>query len=62
MDRVYPQRVGEVYSLHHNKSQRWYWLSDQTTEEVFVTIMYDSVAGSHARCEFPLRTLLKHVN
>lgn len=49
-DRVYPPRVGEVYYLRHNDAQRWYWISDQTPEELILTIMYDSAAGPHARC------------
>jgi hypothetical protein len=54
-DRVYTQRVGEVYYTLFNKNPEWHWLSNQTREEVFITIIYDSKARDHTRCWSPLR-------
>jgi hypothetical protein len=51
-DRIIPDRVGEVYYLTYNPNHRWYWLEKQTPLEPFVFVMYDTKAGSHARCKF----------
>jgi len=48
-DRILPDRVGEVYYLRHNKQQRWCWLEKQTSSELFVFVMYDTMAGNQAR-------------
>lgn len=50
-DRVYPNRVGEVYHLQYDGDQRWYWLSDQNPDEPFVMLMYDTASGTQARCK-----------
>ena len=57
-DRILPDRVGEVYYLRHNKRQRWCWLEKQTSSEVFVFVMYDTMGGDQARREsaLPLQT------
>jgi hypothetical protein len=51
-DRIIPNAVGEVYYLTHNPKHRWYWLEKQTPSEPFAFVMYDTKAGSHARCKF----------
>lgn len=50
-DRVFPQYVGEVYSVFYNERQEWYWTSRQNLDELYISIMYDSTAGAHARCK-----------
>lgn len=45
-DRVLPDRAGEVYYLHYNPEQQWYWLENQTNAEPFIFLMYDTT-----RCE-----------
>ncbi|CZT07624.1 uncharacterized protein RAG0_13014 [Rhynchosporium agropyri] len=37
-----PQYAGEYYSLRYNEAQRWYWLSNQTAEELLLFLSYDS--------------------
>jgi hypothetical protein len=51
-DRIIPDKVGEVYYLTHNPKHKWYWLEKQTMSEPFAFVMYDTKAGSHARCKF----------
>jgi hypothetical protein len=51
-DRIIPDRVGEVYYLTYNPSHKWFWLEKQTPSEPFAFVMYDTKAGSHARCKF----------
>ncbi|KAF1983922.1 hypothetical protein K402DRAFT_294859, partial [Aulographum hederae CBS 113979] len=41
-DRVSREYVGEVYYLHHDPEQKWYWFSRQRPEEVLMFINYDS--------------------
>ncbi|RDW56346.1 hypothetical protein BP5796_13251 [Coleophoma crateriformis] len=48
-DRIIPDRVGEVYYLKYNKNHKWYWLSKQNPDELFVFVMYDTVSGDNAR-------------
>lgn len=50
-DRIIPDKVGEVYYLTHNPKHKWHWLEKQTTSEPFAFVMYDTKAGSHARCK-----------
>jgi hypothetical protein len=35
-------RVGEVYNVKYNPNQRWYWIGDQTEDEVSVFVSWDS--------------------
>lgn len=57
-DQVFPDRVGEIYHLTHNPSQRWYWAPDMTPEEVFLIKGWDSLDDGRARftphAAFPL--------
>lgn len=50
-DRITSQHVGEVYYIAHNARQRWFWLSDQTTDEVILFNSYDSARGIGPACE-----------
>ncbi len=50
-DRIIPALVGEVYYLTHNPKHEWFWLEKQTPLEPFAFVMYDTKAGSHARCK-----------
>ena len=51
-DRIIPNAVGEVYYLTYNPNHRWFWLEKQTPSEPLAFVMYDTKAGSHARCKF----------
>ena len=53
-DRVLPDRVGEVYYLHHNAHQKWYWINQQREDECWVMLMYDTKAGKQAKCKWAL--------
>jgi hypothetical protein len=53
-DRVFPDRVGEVYYLKYSKKHRWFWLEGQKQSEPFVFIMYDTMVGDQAKCKIPL--------
>ncbi|KAJ6043170.1 uncharacterized protein N7446_001366 [Penicillium canescens] len=49
--------VAEVYNVHHNPSQNWYYLSDQTESEAIVFSGYDSQNSEKskvAHCAFSL--------
>jgi hypothetical protein len=41
-DILDPDRVSEEFMLHHNPEQKWYYLEDQTAEEVWVMHQADS--------------------
>jgi hypothetical protein len=48
---IFPNREGSVYSLRHEKRHSWYYLSDQTPEEVVMFKCFDSLDdGRTARC------------
>lgn len=57
-DRVYPHKVIELYNLQHNPDQKWYWCSNQKSEEVLLMMMYDTQASGNARC----KSLLTGIN
>jgi len=48
-DRVFPDRVGEVYYLKYSKKHHWFWLEGQKQSEPFVFIMYDTMVGDQAK-------------
>jgi hypothetical protein len=48
-DMVYPDRVGEVWSLAHNPAHRWYWFPRMRTDEVMLLKCYDSAGDGRAR-------------
>jgi len=39
---IYPDREGSIFSVKYNPNHRWYYLSDQTPEEVTLIKCYDS--------------------
>ncbi|KAI0647771.1 hypothetical protein C8Q79DRAFT_905871 [Trametes meyenii] len=39
---IYPHREGSTYSVKYNPNHRWYYLSNQTPEEVTLIKCYDS--------------------
>ncbi|KAL1950715.1 hypothetical protein VTO73DRAFT_5839 [Trametes versicolor] len=39
---IYPHREGSTYSVRYNPNHRWYYLSNQTPEEVTLIKCYDS--------------------
>ncbi|QPC80179.1 hypothetical protein HYE68_010931 [Fusarium pseudograminearum] len=41
-DRVTPDFAVELYYLKHNANQKWYWLSNQTLDEIILFVNYDS--------------------
>lgn len=47
-----PQYAGEYYSLRYNEAQRWYWLSNQTAEELLLFLSYDSHPTHGVKCEY----------
>jgi hypothetical protein len=48
-DQVFPDRVGEIYHLVHDPSQRWYYAPEMTTGEVLLIKGWDSVDDGRAR-------------
>lgn len=60
-DLVYPDRVGEVYSVRFNPQHRWYWYPAMRPEEVLLLKTYDSLEdgtarfGAHGAFELPSR-------
>jgi hypothetical protein len=62
VDRPSENFTAEIYILQHTKDQRWYYLSRQKPDEVFVFVSWDSYAaegcasGRHFASVFVLRT------
>ena len=48
-DQIFPDRVGEIYHLAHNPSQRWYYAPAMTPDEVLLIKGWDSLADGRAR-------------
>jgi hypothetical protein len=48
-DLVYPDWVGETYSIAFNPSHRWYWYPQQTPTEATLLKIYDSAKDGRAR-------------
>lgn len=48
-DQVFPNRVGEIYHLAHNPTQRWYYASGMTADEVLLIKGWDSVEDGRAQ-------------
>jgi len=48
-DLVYPDRVGETYSVAFNPAHRWFYLSDMRPDEVLLLKCYDSKTDGRAR-------------
>lgn len=49
-DRASREYVGEIYYVHHNPKQSWYWISGQTPEEVLLFVNFDTKPGSGVPC------------
>ncbi|KAI2637744.1 hypothetical protein GGS26DRAFT_425865 [Hypomontagnella submonticulosa] len=49
-DRILGDNLGEVYFLHYQPDQKWYWLEHQTPSELYAILMWDSEASGQARC------------
>lgn len=45
-DRASVEFTEEIYYLHHNPDQQWYWISGQRPEEMLLFVNYDSMAGN----------------
>jgi hypothetical protein len=48
-DLVYPDRVGEVYSVHYNPDHRWFYYPGLGTDEALLIKTYDSLEDGTAR-------------
>jgi hypothetical protein len=44
-DRVSPDYVFDLYYAKYSPRQKWYWLSDQTPDEMTVFVQFDSSAA-----------------
>jgi len=44
-DRASREYVGEIYYVHHNPDQRWYWISGQMPDEMLLFVNFDSSPG-----------------
>ncbi|ERF72759.1 hypothetical protein EPUS_04812 [Endocarpon pusillum Z07020] len=52
-DRPSREYVGEVYYVRYNSAQRWYWLSEQTPDELSLFMSYDSDPGENGAALCP---------
>jgi hypothetical protein len=41
-DLIYPDRVGEIYSIAHNPAHRWFYFPEMSRDEVVLIKTYDS--------------------
>ena len=48
-DQVFPDRVGEIYHLTYNPSQRWYYAPRMTPDEVLLIKGWDSLDDGRTR-------------
>jgi hypothetical protein len=48
-DLVYPDKVGETYSILHNPNHRWYWFPRLRSDEALLLKIYDSKEDGTAR-------------
>lgn len=44
-DQIFPNRVGEIYNVSYDPSQRWYYASHMTRDEVLLIKGWDSKAN-----------------
>ncbi|KAH6973824.1 hypothetical protein BKA56DRAFT_592590 [Ilyonectria sp. MPI-CAGE-AT-0026] len=57
-DLVFPHYVGESINLYHHPDHKWYYISDQMRDEVWLFKNYDSkqgVAPAAPHCSFDLQ-------
>ena len=48
-DQVFPDRVGEIYTLAYAPGQRWYWVPQMQRDEVVLIKSWDSLDDGRAR-------------
>jgi hypothetical protein len=48
-DLIYPDRIGEVYSVRFNPAHRWYFYSGMRRDEALLIKTYDSLEDGTAR-------------
>ncbi len=48
-DQVFPDRVGEIYHLAHAPTQKWYFASDMTPDEIILIKGWDSLDDGRAQ-------------
>ena len=48
-DQVFPDRVGEIYTLAYAPGQRWYWVPRMERDEVLLIKSWDSLDDGRAR-------------
>ena len=48
-DQVFPNRVGEIYTLAYAPGQRWYWVPRMQRHEVLLIKSWDSLDDGRAR-------------
>jgi len=48
-DLVYPQRVGETYSVKYNPDHRWFYVPRMTADEILLLKCFDSKTDGRAR-------------
>lgn len=44
VDQVTPSYVFDLYQLKHSDRQQWYWMSEQTPQEMAIFVQFDSEA------------------
>ena len=50
-DRASREYVGEIYYLHYNPGQKWYWISGQSPDEMLLFTNFDSHPESGVPCK-----------
>jgi len=58
-DLIYPDRVGEIYSIAYNPDQRWFYFPQMARDETVLIKTYDSDAG---RARFSAHTAFADPN
>lgn len=48
-NQIFPDRVGEIYSVAHNPAQRWYYAPEMTADEILLIKGWDSVDDGRTR-------------
>ncbi len=48
-DLVYRDRVGETYSVTHNRNHRWFYFSEMSRDEALLIKVFDSAEDGPAR-------------
>jgi|SRR5665213_3275989 len=48
-DLVYPNRVGETYSVKYSAEHRWFYVPEMTADEILLLKCYDSETDGRAR-------------